>query len=249
MVPLRTAIKQTGLCGNTLRKYADDGTIPSIRTPSGQRLFDVEAWIGTNRSASVICYCRVSSAKQRDDLERQVHRLRELFPKAEVIRDIGSGLNFKRKGLQTLLERLLRGDKLKVVVAHRDRLVRFGFDAIRFLVEKNGGELLVLDQSVGSAESELVSDLLSILHHFSCRMHGMRSHGGKENKTVPERMSKEDVSDMVRGIEIRLQQNGGDAERPEGIEEYALDGGGKANDGGHAGVGGRHSLSGKEDSR
>ena len=120
MVPLRKAIALTGLAGNTLRKYADDGTIPSIRTPSGQRLFDVAAWLGDARRAATVCYCRVSSAKQRDDLDRQVERMREKFPDAEIIKDVGSGLNFKRKGLHALLERLMRGDKLKVVVASED---------------------------------------------------------------------------------------------------------------------------------
>jgi predicted site-specific integrase-resolvase len=91
-----------------------------------------------------------------------------IYPQAEIIKDIGSGLNFKRKGLQTLLERLLREDKLKVVVAHRDRLARFSFDLIKFLVEKNGGELLVLDTPLASAEAELTAELLATLHHCSC---------------------------------------------------------------------------------
>jgi putative resolvase len=228
MVPLRKAIALTGLTGNTLRKYADDGTIPSIRTPSGQRLFDVASWLGTSKRVAVICYCRVSSAKQRDDLERQVDNLRTRFPGAEIIKDVGSGLNFKRKGLQTLLERLLRGDKLKVVVAHRDRLVRFGFDAIRFLVEKNGGEILVLDPYMGSAESELTADLLAILHHFSCRMHGMRSHGGAKNQAVSDCGAKENISELVGGFALRLQQNSGNVERAEGNEGNPLDGGGEA---------------------
>jgi predicted site-specific integrase-resolvase len=90
--------------------------------------------------------------------------MQERYPQAQIIKDIGSGLNFKRKGPQTLLERLLRGEKLKVVVAHRERLARFGFELIRFLVEKNGGERLVLDTTVASAEAELTSDLLAIVH-------------------------------------------------------------------------------------
>jgi predicted site-specific integrase-resolvase len=163
----------------------------------------------SGRKAAVVCYCRVSSHKQRDD------------------KDIGSGLNFKRKGLRTLLERLLRGDKLKVVVAHRDRLARFGFDLVGFLVEKNGGELVVLDPNLGSTESELTADLLAILHHFSCRMHGMRSHNRQENTAVSHSGTENDLQAMVRGFEIRLQQNRGMVERPEGIEADALDGGGE----------------------
>jgi predicted site-specific integrase-resolvase len=102
-----------------------------------------------------------------------------LFPKAEIIFDIGSGLNFKRKGLKTLLERLMRRDQFTLVVAYRDRLARFGFELIEWMVEQNGGKILVLDNNVHSPESELTADLLSIIHVFSCRMHGLRKYGQK----------------------------------------------------------------------
>ncbi|MGD1699251.1 recombinase family protein [Dapis sp. BLCC M229] len=81
--------------------------------------------------ASTICYCRVSSAKQRDYLTRQVEFMQNHYPEAEVIKDIASGLNFKRKGLRAILDRILQGDKLTIIVACRDRLTRFGFELIR----------------------------------------------------------------------------------------------------------------------
>ena len=105
--------------------------------------------------------------------------MREKFPEAEVIEDFGSGINFKRKGLQRILERLLRGDKRRIVVAHRDRLARFGSEVIRFLVEQNGGEVVVLNQSAHSPEEELTADLLEILHIFSSRMYGCRRYRDK----------------------------------------------------------------------
>jgi predicted site-specific integrase-resolvase len=227
MVPLRKAIELTGLSGNTLRKYADNGSIKSIRTPSGQRLFDIDGFIQRERISATVCYCRVSSNKQRDDLNRQVERMQERYPQAEIIKDIGSGLNFKRKGLQALLERLLRGDKLKVVVAHRDRLARFGFDLIEFLVEKNGGELLVLDTNVASAEAELTSDLLALVHHFSCRMHGMRSNIGKENKTLSNCRAKETLQELVRCVSSGVQPDGGSPESTKGAPSETLDGRGE----------------------
>lgn len=212
-VPLRKAVAKLGLHPNTLRKYADDGTIPSIRTPAGQRLFDVESYLRVHDGPAVVCYCRVSSAKQKDDLDRQAARLREKYPEAEIIRDIGSGLNFKRKGLRALLERLLRGDKLQIVVAHRDRLARFGFELIRFLAHANGGEIVVLDQGVDPGpEAELTADLLSILHHISCRMHGQRSaknrHPREKNPDLPERDAEEPLRAMVRNEPACLQQDG-----------------------------------------
>ena len=139
----------------------------------------------SNRSSKVnpnqlllLPYATVESqvSKQKDDLERQVNFMREIYPQAEVIRDIGSGLNFKRRGYQAILDRLLAGDKLQLVIAHRDRLCRFGIETIQYMVEQNGGELVVLDKSVHSPTEELTADLLSILRVFSCRMHGLRRY-------------------------------------------------------------------------
>jgi predicted site-specific integrase-resolvase len=135
--------------------------------------------MGRAKKVSLVCYCRVSSPKQKDDLARQVVFMREQYPQAEIVQDIGSALNFKRKGLRSLLERLLQGDKLTLVVAHKDRLARFGFELMDFLVRTNGGELLVLDRVVDSPNEELTKDLLQILHVFSCRMHGLRRYSKK----------------------------------------------------------------------
>jgi predicted site-specific integrase-resolvase len=191
-VPLRKAVEKLGLHPNTLRRYADEGKIEIIKNEAGQRLYNVESYVRGAARASLVCYCRVSSSKQRDDLQRQIAYMRSLYPEAEIVQDIGSGLNFKRKGLRSLLDRLLRGDKLKIIVACRDRLCRFGFELIQYMVEQNGGEILVLDQSVHCPETELTTDLLSIIHVFSCRMHGLRKYSKKikEDQDLPQPSSK-----------------------------------------------------------
>ena len=129
-----------------------------------------------NQEAETVCYCRVSSHKQKDDLQRQVQFMQEQFPGANIVTDVGGGLNFQRKGLVSLLERLHRGDKLQIVVAHRDRLARFGFELIQWMAEQNGGEILVLDNTDHSPQQELTEDILAILHTFSCRIHGLRRY-------------------------------------------------------------------------
>ncbi len=232
-LPSRKAVEKLGLSANTLRKYADTNKIPTIRNEAGQRLYDVDAYLRTVVASSVICYCRVSSHKQRDDLQRQIERLTKTYPQAEVIKDIGSGLNFRRKGLQTLLERLLRGDKLKVVVAHRDRLARFGIDVLQFLIEQNGGELVVLDQYVESSkEAELTADLLAILHHFSCRMHGQRSHIASEaNQNIPGCGATGSIPAMVRDFKESLQRHSKLSESAEQPEANSLDGGSEGDTG------------------
>ncbi|WP_339382056.1 IS607 family transposase [Aetokthonos hydrillicola] len=190
-IPLRKAVEFLGLHPNTLRKYADEGKIKSIKNAAGQRLYAVESYTrGDSARVTTICYCRVSSSKQRDDLDRQVAYMQSLYPQAEIIRDIGSGINFKRKGLQSLLDKLMRGDKFTLIVACRDRLALFGFELIQYLVEQNGGQIVVLDKTVYCPESELTQDLLSILHVFSCRMHGLR----KYSKKIKEDLSKTDTT-------------------------------------------------------
>ncbi|NEP48636.1 MAG: IS607 family transposase [Moorea sp. SIO3C2] len=192
LVPIRKAVELTGLSRNTLRKYADNGTIKCERTPSGYRLFDTGSLLslGKNKGSqqATICYCRVSSNKQRDDLARQIAYMHSLFPQAEIIKDIGSGLNYKRKGLRAILERIMGGDQLTIVIACRDRLTRFGFELFEYLVGLNGGKILVLDQPESSPESELTADLLSIIQVFSSRIHGLRKYGKKikEDSSVPD---------------------------------------------------------------
>lgn len=171
-----------------------------------------------------ICYCRVSSRKQSDDLSRQIERFQSIYKEAEIIKDIASGLNFKRKGLQTILERVMQGDKLRVVVSHKDRLARFGFEIIEFLITKNGGEILVLDKYVAiSKQAELTADLLAILHHFSCRMHGQRSKG-KKDSNLSNNNTEENLSRLVRDFQIRLQRDSKSCQPSEGNEDEALDG-------------------------
>lgn len=189
-VPLREAVKQLGLHPNTLRKYADNGNIESIKNEAGQRLFNVDSYLrGVNQKLSIVCYCRVSSTKQRDDLGRQIAYLQSLYPDGEIIKDIASGINFQRKGLQTILDRLMQGDKLTLIVTCRDRLARFGFELIQYIVEQNGGQIVVLDNTAYCPQSDLTADLLSILHVFSCRMHGLRKYSKqiKEDPDIPHK--------------------------------------------------------------
>ena len=175
-LPSRKVAARLGLHPQTLRRYAAEGKIPFYRNAGGQRLYDVDAYLRGKSDPQVVGYCRVSSAKRRGDLQRQVAQVRERYPDAEVVTDVAGGLNWQRRGLLSILERLHRGDKLTLVVAHRDRLARFGFEFIQWLVEQNGGSVVVLNQSDASPESELTEDLLAILHTFSCRMHGLRRY-------------------------------------------------------------------------
>ena len=197
--PPREAAQTLGITVEHLRRMERAGEITCIRTGGGHRRYDVQgfidAQIGTD--LTTIGYCRVNGKEQADDLASQVAYLQKHYPDAEIIKDYGSGITFKRKGLRTLLERILRGDKLRLVVAYRDRLARFGDEVIQFLVEQNGGEVVVLDETVyGSPEEELTADLLAILHVFSRRLSGLRRYRDqiKEDRNLSHGKTESDSS-------------------------------------------------------
>ena len=206
-VPSREAALRLGLHPNTLRKYADEGRIKYIRTASGQRRYNVDAYLGCAVERTTVCYCRVSGHQQRDDLASQVQFMQTRYPKAEVVTDIGSGLNYKRKGLKSLLGRCLRGEKLTIVVAHKDRLARFGFELIEWLVGELGSELLVLSDCKGEPEQELTKDLLTIIHVFSCRLYGLRNYKGKKNSDEAKQTARKIVECVDGHLPLCVQRN------------------------------------------
>ena len=172
----REASEILGVHPNTLRKWADKGEIESIRTVSGQRRYCLDKYLQTTNSDRVICYCRVSSSKQRDDLARQVEYMQANYPDAEIVKDVGSGLNFKRRGLKAILERAMSGERITLVVAYRDRLARFGHELIKQVIERSSGKLVVLNEMSLSPTDELTRDLRSIIHVFSGRLPELRNY-------------------------------------------------------------------------
>ena len=194
-VPAREATKLLHVKSGTLRNWAEAGKIEYIKKgdKGSHRYYNIKSFFekrgfgtdedGKTENISVekprrfICYCRVSTRNQKDDLERQVQFLKQSYPNHEFITDIGSGLNFKRKGLQTILELAHRGEIQELVVAHKDRLCRFGFEIVEFVITKfSNGQITILDNSEVSKEQELVNDILSIIIVFSARVNGLRKY-------------------------------------------------------------------------
>ncbi len=127
-----------------------------------------------------VCYCRVSRSHQREDLKRQVAYMQERFPDHEIITDIGSGINYKRPGLQALLGHAMCGALEEVVVAYRDRLARIAADLIQWVLESKGCRLVVLNSAVGTIEADLADDLLAIVNVFCCRANGRRKYSKRK---------------------------------------------------------------------
>ncbi|OKH46059.1 IS607 family transposase [Scytonema sp. HK-05] len=175
------AASRLGISTKTLQRWENGGKIEAHRTEGNHRRFKasaIDALLGIEPTddRKTILYARVSSRGQKDDLDSQVNYLVSKYPGCEVIRDIGSGLNFRRKGLLTLLERILSGDVKLVVVSNKDRLCRFGFDHYTWLASKFSCEILVLNNNNLSPEREMVEDILAIIHVFSCRLYGLRKY-------------------------------------------------------------------------
>lgn len=200
-VPSRVAVQRLGVCAATLRRYADRGQIETIRNVGGQRLYDVDSYCSRQRyDLEIVLYCRVLSIEHIQDLDLQVEHLRKQYPTAEVIKDIGSGLNYKRPGLRNILERCLQARRLQIVVSHRDKLCRFGFDMVKFIVEKSGGEIIVLQQGGKRQffEEELFDDLVCVLQAFSCRIPSWKKENEKEKK-------RNSIGSVVTGLICSLR--------------------------------------------
>ncbi len=188
-VNTKTASRILGLTPNTLRKLDKNKQIPTIRTDGNRRLYNVQQYIDSHSSFEnlpqnkvSICYCRVSSTNQEDDLQRQITFMQQKYPSHTIISDIGSGLNYNRKGLKTILELAHCGKIKELVVTYKDRLSRFGFELFEFILKtQSNAKIMVLNQSFMSKEQELTEDLLQILHVFSARSHGSRKYKTKSS--------------------------------------------------------------------
>lgn len=131
-------------------------------------------------------YCRVSSHGQKDDLQSQVAAMEQYCLGAgiavdEWIQEVGGGMNFKRKQFLSLMDRIAAGDISRLIVAHKDRLVRFGFDLLDHIAKRNACVIEVVNQESLSPQEEMTEDLLSIVHTFSCRLYGMRKYKRKND--------------------------------------------------------------------
>ena len=175
----KIASKELGITVQTLRNWADTGKINFITGAGGGRLYDTKSITKKNTTSFSkekfkYIYCRVSCSKQKDDLQRQISYLKEKYKHHIVVTDIASGINFKRKTLQRLLNEAINGNIEEIVVAHKDRLCRISWDHFQWLFSRLGVNIIVEDREEHSPESELAEDLFSIIHVFSCRHYGQR---------------------------------------------------------------------------
>ena len=177
--------KRIGVSVETLQRWNRQGVLKAHRTATNRRYYTQENLRailpeeGTKRKT--IAYCRVSSAAQTPDLENQRLRLRDYcqtnaLAVDEWIIEIGAGLNFKRKQFLKLVDAIIAGEVAVLIIAHKDRLARFGFSLLVHLCETHDCRLLVMNTEERENEQELVQDLMSIVQCFSSRLYGLRNY-------------------------------------------------------------------------
>jgi excisionase family DNA binding protein len=174
-----------GVSITTLRRWEADGKLAALHTAGGHRRYDLaklkpELFHGAPSDRKTIAYARVSSHDQKDDLERQKQVLELYCAKQgwtfEVIADLGSGMNYNKNGLKRLLDEIIEGRVGRLVITHKDRLLRFGAELVFAICEAKDVEVLIINKGVDTTfEEDLAKDVLEIITVFSARLYGSRS--------------------------------------------------------------------------
>lgn len=188
---IRKLSEMIDVSAQTLRNWEKSGKlIPEYKTASGYRYYSydqVAALTGhkvADKSKITIGYCRVSSVKQKDDLKRQAENVKAYLlaqgEPFEIIEDIGSGINYNKKGLLALIQKIIDGKVDKVVVLYKDRLLRFGYELLENIANMYGVSIEIIDNSEKTEQEELVEDLVQIIAVFSTKLQGNRAKKAKE---------------------------------------------------------------------
>jgi putative resolvase len=171
---------------NTLQKWDRKGILKAHRSPTNRRYYTHDQYLAyrgllAQDNGKVIVYARVSSARQQADMATQLDALQVYcathgYQPDEWIEEIGSGLNYQRQRFNQIMEQIELGQVLQLIIAHQDRLVRFGFEWFAAFCERHGTQLLIVNGDILSPEQEVVQDLLAIIRVFSARLSGLRAY-------------------------------------------------------------------------
>ena len=187
MIRLNEMAKRLNVSVKTLQRWDREGILVGKRTPTDRRYYTEDQYLeyigsSTKSKRKTIAYVRVSSTNQKDDLRSQITFIRNYVnAKGEilddVIEDIGSGLNYNRKRWNDLLlNQIPKGEIEKIYITYKDRFVRFGFDWFERFCNHYNCEIVVINNPDTSPQKELIDDLISIIHVFSCRIYGLRKY-------------------------------------------------------------------------
>lgn len=193
MISIGEAAEIIGVSISTLRRWEkEEQFLPSIRTLGGYRrysLIDIQKKIFAEKESldtrKTVCYARVSSYDQKNDLKRQIKKLEKYCNKNNfeytVIKDLGSGMNYKKRGLSKLIEMICKKRVKKLILTNKDRLLRFGSELLFSLCRLFNVEVVILNEVKNKTfEEELVGDVIEIMTVFTSKIYGKRSHLNKK---------------------------------------------------------------------
>lgn len=189
MIKPKEMAKRLNVTVQTLQNWDKKGTLKAHRTPTNRRFYTEDQYtkfVGqtTNDDRLNVAYARVSTYNQKDDLQDQLTFIRQYANAKGIIlnqevTDIGSGLNYKRKKWNQLLNMVMENKINQIFITYQDRFIRFGFDWFEDLCKQHGTKIVVINNPATSPDQELVNDLISIIHVFSCRLYGLRKYKKK----------------------------------------------------------------------
>jgi len=207
-VTRRIAVEKLGVHFNTLYAMAERGDIETV-TVGKQKKYNVEKYMKKIKeneqikrenineddeddkddednveNRRKICYCRVSSQKQKEDLTRQITMMKRLYPGYEIITDIGSGLNFERPGLKKIIDYAIKGEIDKIVVAYKDRLARIGYELIENIIKDySKSEIEIINkEEEETPEEEVTKDIITIMNVYTSKINKKRKYNKKVRK-------------------------------------------------------------------
>jgi putative resolvase len=198
----KEASELLGVHQRTLYQWEEKGWIETIRTDGGKRMYNVEKYIkekeckedkdcikdvdelDKKKGKLKLCYVRVSSMGQKEDLERQKKAIREKYPNHIMIQDMGSGINLNKRGIQKIIDLGIEGKIEELVVAYKDRLARYGYELIEHIIEKySKGKIIIINKKDDlEPEEELAFDVLQIMNVFVAKMNGLRKYKKQKNE-------------------------------------------------------------------
>ena len=196
LVSIGKFAKMVGVTTTTLRRMHQSGDfIPHHVTKGGTRYYSMEQLKEFSNAPKterlVVGYCRVSTPAQKDDLQKQVENVKSYMYakgyKFEIITDVGSGIDYKKKGLRQLVNKINNHEVSTVVILYKDRLIHFGYEILEYLCEINGVNIEIIDNTEQSKEQELMDDLIQIITVFANRLYGQRS---KKTKRLIDEVKK-----------------------------------------------------------
>lgn len=196
-IKTKQVLEMLNISKTKLRELERTGELIPVKKTTRSKYFlkeDVQAYLGDaikHSDKKVIVYYRVSSNSQKNELKNQLNYIENYTTSKgikvdEYIKDIGSGINYNNPGLNKIMKMVINDEVKKIIISHKDRLVRFGFELIENICKLKNVEIEIINVKTTSPQEELVEDLMTIIHVFSARLYGLRNYTKRIKEAVKD---------------------------------------------------------------